>query len=128
MQVHALDSSQPWRSTVSPPPQGLPLVHPSAKTPIRLTESSLFWFELTYLALAQEPQSTLPTDPNQDMCPSSCFLFALGLDFPMLPLEVHQVLPPRPVSNELPYFSFSRGLLTIQHLVLHLTSVNVTDS
>lgn len=49
----------------------LPLMYLLDKTPVELTKTLLSWFELTSLAVAQERQCTLPTDPNKSMCPRS---------------------------------------------------------
>ena len=87
---------------------------------MELTKTLIFWFELNNPAQAQEPQSTLHTDSNKDMCPrSSISLPALCLDLPMWPLEVCQVLLSESTSNNILCFKCIFELwLTIQHPVL----------
>ena len=79
-----------------------------------------FWFELTNLALAQEPQSNPPMDPNKGMCPRSCPLPlpAPSLNLPLGPPEGCFVLPPDPESKKLPFCWTGLGL--------YLTNVNLT--
>lgn len=88
------------------------LMHALDKTSGGLSQTLLFWHELTNLAIAQEPQSTPPMDRNKSMCPRSCLsLSAPCLDLPVWPLQVRRVLPPGPVNNKPLYFKFSCGLL-----------------
>ena len=99
---------QPLWSTISSlPPRAFPWC-----TPVELTKTPPFWFEMTDLALAWEPQTTPPMDPSKDMCPRSYHsLSALCFHFPLWPVTAYCVLPPGPVSNNPLYFNFSCGLL-----------------
>ena len=92
--MHALDKSSesqanvkfliwllqlPLWSTVAQPPRAFPLC--LDKTPMQLTKAVLFWFELTSLALALEPQSTLSKDPSKGMYPR-CYGSVCTLPWP----------------------------------------------
>ena len=76
------------------------------KTPVKLTKTLLFLVQI-----AQEFQSTLPTDPTKIMCPKSCFsLLAPCLTLPVQALKACCILPSGLVSNKLLYFHFPNGL------------------
>lgn len=71
------------------------------KTPVKLTKTLLFLVQI-----AQEFQSTLPTDPTKIMCPKSSFsLPAPCLTLPVQALKACCILPSGLVSNKLLYFN-----------------------
>lgn len=108
--------------------QALPLVYHFNMTPVELTKTLFFLFELTNQVLAQELQNTSPVDSNKGMYSRSCFsLPAPYLDLPMWSVKAWCELSPGSVINKL-CFNFSYGFLLnhSSHLAscTHLININ----
>ena len=70
---------------------------------MQLIQALLLQSELPNLALAQDSQSTPPTNPNKDVHPGPASLSVLCRDLPVWPLEEGRVLPPGSVCNKCLY-------------------------
>ena len=69
-------------------PRLLLLMHPLDKNSVKLTRPCSSDLKSPVSALAKEPQSAPPTDPNKGICPRSCLsLSPLCLGLPTWPLK-----------------------------------------
>ena len=85
------------------------------------TETPFFWFELTIRSSTQEFQSK---HVSQVLPFSLC---VLCLDLPMWPLRIYCVLSLESLF-QIYFWHADEKWFTILDLMLHLTSVNLTDS